>query len=196
MKIIKDNSYDIVRLLVNQIGIAIFAMMLYSAAGAVEDEVVGSGVILAISIFSILFYVFLLYTVAWDYGAKDRIRVDSNRMERSSYKGALMAAVANIPSILIAAASVATLGIFMATQIDGFYSAFAAINLIMRLFMSMYLGVIQAVCSAFEDSHNLYFFTQSIGYLIAPIIPILATHFGYKMGFAEKKLFGSAKASK
>lgn len=193
MKIIKDNSYDIVRLLVNQIGITIFAMMLYTAANVVEDEALGNGVILAVSIFSILFYLFLLYTAAWDLGAKDKIRIDSGRMEACPYKGAVIALFANIPNLVIATASVATLGIFMASAVDGFYSAFAVLNLIMRLFMSMYLGVIQAACVAFKDSHNLYFFLQSIGYLVAPVLPILATHFGYRMGLAERKLFGNSK---
>lgn len=196
MKIIKDNSYDIVRLLVNQIGITIFAMMLYTAAGVVEDEAFGDGVILAVSVFSILFYLFLLYTAAWDLGAKDKIRIDSGRMERCGGKGALMALIANIPNFVLAIGSVVTLGIFMASSVDGFYSAFAVFNLIMRLFMSMYLGVIQMACSALKDSHNLYFLIQSVGYLLAPVLPILTTHFGYRMGLAERKLFGTTKPRK
>ena len=196
MKIIKDNSYDIVRLLVNQIGITIFAMMLYTAAGVVENEAFGDGVILAVSVFSILFYLFLLYTAAWDLGAKDKIRIDSGRLEKCGYKGAVMALVANIQNFVLAICAVVTLGVFMASALDGFYSAFAVFNLIMRLFMSMYLGVIQAVCTAFKDSHNLYFLTQSIGYLLAPALPILTTHFGYRMGLSERKIFGSKKPRK
>lgn len=38
MKIFKENSYDIVKLYVNQIGIMIFSMLLYTAVGSFENE--------------------------------------------------------------------------------------------------------------------------------------------------------------
>ena len=38
MKFFKENSYDIVKLFINQIGITIFSFMLYTAVAMIEDE--------------------------------------------------------------------------------------------------------------------------------------------------------------
>ena len=56
MKFFKDNSYDIVRLYINNLGISIFALMLYFAAGNIAKES-ASGFKLVISIFSIGFLI-------------------------------------------------------------------------------------------------------------------------------------------
>ena len=55
MKIFKENSYDIVRLYVNQLGIMIFSMLLYSAVGSFENESLSSALSVFVSIFSVCF---------------------------------------------------------------------------------------------------------------------------------------------
>ena len=60
MKFLKENSYDIVKLFINQIGIAIFSTVLYTAVGDIEDVALRSGIRIAISAFAMLFYFALL----------------------------------------------------------------------------------------------------------------------------------------
>ena len=81
MKIFKENSYDIIRLYVNQLGIMIFSMLLYSAVGSFENESLSSGLSVFVSIFSVCFYLALIYYSMWEIGAKDKIRIDGNRMD-------------------------------------------------------------------------------------------------------------------
>ena len=74
MRFIKEHFDNIVKLFINQIGISIFAMFLYTAASAVEfaDSSKALAIKMAISVFSILFYFFLIYNVTWEIGAKDK----------------------------------------------------------------------------------------------------------------------------
>ena len=69
MKFLKENSYDIIRLIINQVGITIFAFVIYTAVGSVKIESRLAVILLrvGISVFSALFYYALIYTVAWDW---------------------------------------------------------------------------------------------------------------------------------
>jgi hypothetical protein len=62
--------------------------------------------------------------------------------------------------------------------------------------MSMHLGLIQAIFSFLDTNTSVYFFWQSIGYLIMPIFAIAVTEFGYALGLKEKKIFGSIQVKK
>ena len=72
MKFLKENSYDILRLYINQIGITIFSLVLYFSVGMLDDKVLSLRLKIAISVFAMLFFFALLYTAAWDWGAKDK----------------------------------------------------------------------------------------------------------------------------
>ena len=193
MKFFKENSYDIVRLFINQIGITIFSMILYTAVGMVNIE---SGTKISIkvilSIFSILFYFALLYTVAWDWGAKDKIRIDGGRMEPIKMKGARMAIFANIPNFVLSFVYALTMGLYV-LGVEGVKNVSAVFNTITRLLMSMYLGLIQAVFSPLSADIFVYNFWQAVGYFVAPIFAIAVTELGYSLGGKEKKLFGTTQ---
>ena len=53
-----------------------------------------------VSAFCILFYFFLLYTMCWEIGAKDKLRVEGGRMDPAPFKGALLSLVANAVNLL------------------------------------------------------------------------------------------------
>jgi hypothetical protein len=193
MKFLKDNSYDIVRLLINQVGITIFSLILYTSIGAVNiEDGMKRGVNVALSVFSMLFYFALLYTVAWDWGAKDKIRIDGGRMEPDVFKGAKMAFFANVPNFILTFVCVLTFSIFLATDSLAAENVSRVFDLIIRLFMSMYLGVLQGIFNGLRGNENMFYFAQAIGYFVIPVLPILATQFGYTMGTKEKKIFGSS----
>ena len=56
MKFLKENSYDILRLYINQIGITIFSLVLYFSVSMLEDKVVSLRLKVAISVFAMLFF--------------------------------------------------------------------------------------------------------------------------------------------
>lgn len=183
MKFFKENSYDIVRLMVNQLGITVFSLMLYFSAAMLGDTKVQSGVQLGVSVFSTLFYLALIYTATWDMGAKDRIRVDAGRTARIPAKGARLALFANVPNFLLAVLSLLGKGIYMLSGVAGFDGLFAVANLILRFGASMYLGMLQAIFSPLSGMTDLFFLLQSVGFVLLPGLCILAAHIGYTMGF-------------
>ena len=132
MKFFKENSYDILRLYINQIGITIFSLLLYFSVASIEDKTLGLRLKIAISVFAILFYFALLYTAAWDWGAKDKIRIDAGRLECKKYKGALMSLIANIPNFILAAGCVITMAVVIKTDSEAALAANQIFNLILR----------------------------------------------------------------
>ena len=202
MKFFKENSYDIVKLFINQIGITIFSFMLYTAVAMIEDQDLFLKINVFVSVFAILFYFSLLYTAAWDVGAKDKIRIDSGKALSTPTKGLKMSLLANIPNFILAVFAIAFMGIYMLGGNEWFYSAFFVLNMLIRFISAMFLGLIQGVFSflATDDPTNAsfcpYYFWQTVGFLVGPILSVIVTHFGYKMGSLEKKLFGFLVSSK
>jgi len=196
MKFFKENSYDIIRLFINQIGIAIFSMILYTALGMVDlDDGTKLGIKVALSVFATLFYFALIYTVAWDWGAKDKIRIDGGRMEAVKLKGARMAIFANIPNFVLSFVYALTMGLYV-LGVEGVKNVSAIFNTFVRLLMSMYLGILQGIFSPLQDSLYVYHFWQAVGYFLVPFIAIAVTQLGYTLGTKEKKLFGSTVKKK
>lgn len=101
MDYVKKNSYYIVKLLLNQFGAAFLGLMLslWSSKGDGEPT---WWLVIASSVLAILLYVYLQYTIMWDLGARDIIRVESKRMDYKPLTGLKMTVFANIPNAVIA----------------------------------------------------------------------------------------------
>lgn len=192
MKIFKENSYDIVRLYVNQLGIMIFSMLLYTAVGSFENQALSSALSIFVSVFSICFYLVLIYYVMWELGAKDKIRIDGGRAEPCKSKGLVMGAFANIPNFAIGIITVIFLSISIATGNEVINSVFFVFNLIMRFHASMYMGLITAIIPNGLSTGAIDYIElliETILFTIIPVISILVTHLAYYLGSKEKKLF-------
>ena len=189
MKFFKENSYDVIRLFINQIGIAIFSMIIYTAVAMVDINSKASlGIKVAVSAFAMLFYFSLLYTVAWDWGAKDKIRIDGGRLEPIKLKGARIALLANIPNFVLSFVSALTWGLHV-LGVKGVQGVSALFNTFTRLLMSMYLGLLQGAFVWLSEKGDVYQFGQAVGYFFIPILAIAVTQFGYSFGLKEKKIF-------
>ena len=187
MKFFKENSYDIVRLYINNIGISIFSLMLYFAAGNIAKES-AAGFNLAISVFSILFLMALVYCAGWDFGAKDRIYIDSRKKEYDKFKGWKLALLANVPNFVLAFFSVIFLLIHIFTSVEGFKVVSAIFDAIMRLSMSLYIGTVQSISSLFPMKVEWSFILEGGLFLLMPVFVIFATAFGYHLGAHNKRL--------
>jgi len=96
--IIREYSYSIVKMFINQFAIGIFGAML-----AMAVDPAGSGVLsIVVSVFAVLFYLFLIYTMTWEIGAKDRISVDIGKKPYRPHLGLVLSLIANIPNFIIA----------------------------------------------------------------------------------------------
>jgi len=185
MKFLKENSYNIIRLYINQIGITIFSLVLYFSVLMLEDKDLSLKLQVAISIFAMLFFFSLLYTAAWDWGANDKIRIDGGRMKKMVGKGALLSVMANLINFLLAGGCV--ISELIIKDGNGFISQL--FRPILLLTNAIYIGVIKTACAS---SSSVILF-ESLGYLIAPLLSILATHIGYVFGLKNKKIFPTAK---
>lgn len=128
---LKENTYSMVKLFLNQIAITVFATMLSIATFSNRKT------LLFISIFSILFFLFLNYSAGWEIGAKDKLRIDSGRMKKSPLKGLLLAIGANVPNFICAL--LIGIGAFIDTKSAQSMSMIC--DLISRFFNNMYFGV-------------------------------------------------------
>ncbi len=200
MKFFKENSYDIVKLFINQIGIAIFSMALYTAVSiAVPSDVQWSGTLeIAISIAATLFYLVLIYIVVWEIGANDAIRIESGKIKKGKCKGLALGALANLPNFLITGLAVLFMGIFLLTETAWCESVFAILNLFFGFIESMYLGVIINIIPVAESSlkhvSDLAYFWRAVAYFLAPIISLATTTLAYELGVRNKRIFGIFKS--
>ncbi len=190
MKFFKENSYDIVKLYIQQIGISIFSLFLYFAVEAVPiDDGNKLPISIGLSVFSMLFLYVLLYTAAWDMGAKDKIRIDAGRMDYRRSKGALMALLANVPNFVLSMISIVLLSLNLWLSVDALNIVFVIFNFILRFTTAMYNGLMQGVFVGLLGSgESIYLLCQSIGFLLVPVFAVLVTHLGYSMGVKELRL--------
>ncbi len=200
MRIFKENSYDILRLYINQLGIMIFSMMLYTAVGSIENDALSYGLSITVSVFSVCFYLVLIYYIMWEIGAKDKIKIDGGRMEPCKHKGIVMGLFANVPNFVLGALSVIFLAVFMTTGNEAIGSAFFLFCLLMRFNGSMYLSLICALAhgSAIVHGEDIpvdygIFLTEGILFIVVPLISVAVTHFAYYLGTKDKKLFSVFK---
>lgn len=199
MKLFKENSYDIVRLYINQLGIMIFSMLLYTAVGSFDNASLSSALSVFVSVFSIIFYLVLIYYAVWEIGAKDKIRIDGGRAERFKNKGIYMGLIANIPNFVLGLLTTLFLIIYMSTQNDGVYAGFLIFNTIARFHASMYLGFITAIVPGATLAENIdltEFLIESILFTVVPIISPLVTHLAYRLGEQDRKILSFIKSTK
>ena len=178
MKFLKDNSYDIVKLYINQLGITIFALVLYTAGDMFGDDALKLKLKIILSIFSTLFYFALIYTAAWDFGAKDRIKIDSAKLSHFEAKGAVMSFISNIPNFIFALVCVILAASLSDPAANGGFFLF---NLLLRFVMAMFIGIVQGISTALPAGFDSWL-CESIALLVAPLLSVGVTQLGYSLG--------------
>ena len=193
MKIFKENSYDIVRLYVNQLGIMIFSMLLYTAVGSFENQALSTALSIFVSVFSVGFYLVLVYYAMWEIGAKDKIRIDGNRMEPCERKGVVMGLFANVPNFVLGLLTVIFTAFVLIFGKNGILVSLVGIfNLITRFHASMYLGIISEIVPhslPVGEVDYVEFLIEAILFTVLPLASVGVTHLGYYLGSKEKKIF-------
>jgi len=94
----RTHSYDMVKMFLYQFAIAIFGFSLAFAVGKANSVPLRNGT----SIFAILFYLFLLYTLAWDLGYQDKVSVEYGKKSKNLFRGALISVCANAVNFILA----------------------------------------------------------------------------------------------
>ena len=195
IKFFKENSYNMVKVFINQIGITIFSFVLYFSIASFKENNIQlyHKLMIAISAFAMLFFFVLLYTAAWDLGASDKIRIESKKAEKNIFKGALITLCANTVNFLLA--GIVLIGV--AFKLTGAFAAVSGVcYTIFILLNGMYNGVIRnglMLVNSTEEPHALL---SSIGFLVILILPIIASHIGYVFGLKNIRIFKSSPKKK
>ena len=188
MKLFKQNSYEIIRLFINQIGITIFSLVLYTGLSISEDKTTALKITVLLSVFATLFYLVLLYFAGWEYGSKDKIRIDSGKYKAVAFKGIKLSLYANFLNILLALLSVA----FFAIAISGgsmWFDTIARIfNMILRFTSAMYHGMVQGIINSFPSDAVSTYMVEAACFGLFIILPIFATQLGYYLGMRNIKI--------
>ncbi len=181
----KEHSYDIVKMFLYQIAIAIFGISLALATGSKSTSVDTTGqqpatLQIVTSIFSIAFYLFLICHSMWELGAKDSARIARGEPGGSRLTGLYMGLTASSVNFLIAVcitlgtflsdipffsnvgAGAATLGLL----IEGMYTGLLAIrvgdiplnSMWFMWFIIMIPMIVAAALSYFAGTHNFCLF--------------------------------------
>ncbi|MBQ7922658.1 MAG: hypothetical protein IJ325_08795 [Clostridia bacterium] len=162
-----ENGKIIVKLMLNQFGAAVMGLMITMAASSSDN------LMLFASIFASIFYVALLYSVVWEKGGQDRIKVDGGRAAYKPFKGLVMSLIANIPNFVLAI--LIAVGRYFGST-DGPFgyewagNIYAISNAIGRMWNGMYLGLIQTYIPFNPIAHFLdilpALFVCGVGYYI------------------------------
>ena len=192
MKFIKQNSYDIVKFFIYQVGIAIFSIALLTAVSSAidQDEGLRSTMKLVVSILAAGFYIMLVYMVSWEEGAKDRIRIDGGKIQGDRFKALKIALIANLPNFVFSGVAVISSLLYadgnVWTTVHGIFLP------IIGLIESMYIGLIQFILSNVVPNTSTYYFWQSLCFFLFPLLIVASAHLGFTLGDKNFKIFGFA----
>lgn len=159
-------SYSIVRILVDQIAIALFAVAIAIAlAGKSMPMTVAS------SIFSIFFFMFMVAELSFRQGASDKEKTDLGRFKKNDLTGFYMGLIANIPNLVI------TLGFNLFYFIPATRGSVSGVfGLIIKLICGEYLGLFSI------DIGSMKLSSFPPVYFLAIIPCIFAAWLGYYLG--------------
>lgn len=106
LSFLKKDSYLIWKLILIQIGMTMFGLMTSMAASAVDVAIGSEGDVQRtcmfwVSVFSILFYMYIIYTTLKEEGQKDKIRLDGGRAEYTPLRGLSIALCASVPNLIL-----------------------------------------------------------------------------------------------
>ncbi len=173
VKFFKANSYEIVRLFVIQIGMTIFGLVVTSAAVmAFDGENQKRFAQLFVSLFATVFYMFIVYTTAWEYGAKRQ----SEGADASF--GIKVSLLANFPNMLLGVLML--VGLFRFTGVNFFVGMYDIALLLAGLLESTYLGFANFLTLPDAGSRN--YIVAAIVYALTFLPAMLVTHVAYTFG--------------
>ena len=149
---LKENGAFIKRLLLNQFGLTIFGIMTVMTGAAIDNAMSGEGAVQRtcmfwVSVFAIIFYMFVDYAAIKEEGQRDKIRADAGRIKRDSWRGVKIALAASLPCFLLGILSIifGALGAESGLALEWAGSACGVTKLIALIIQAMYWGVLLGV---------------------------------------------------
>ena len=159
-------GYSIVKMFVNQVAISLFGSTLAMATLSSENDTLTA----LVSAGAVFFYMFLLYIMTWEIGAKDRISVDIGKKEYKPLTGIIMSLIANIPTFI--------LFILFAIYSNTSSNVLGAIVAISRIIIEgMFVGLMAVVKIGENALHDVWW-----AYLVITLPAIVTCGLAYFLG--------------
>lgn len=174
---IKNHSYDMITMFLNQIAISLFGFTLVLASMKINNDTLRN----VTSILSILFYLVLLYMKAWDVGFRDKVSVEQGKKTNNPLRGALISLCANAINYVLAIFVMLRALLPQVSIIDSLGGVAQAICMFVH---GMYAGVL--VNPVGGAPLNSYWFS----YFLTPIPAILICGLAYYFGLHDVKYTG------
>lgn len=168
-------SYESVHLFLNQVAIGLFGMTLALAASMAKSEVLS----IVTSVFSVLFFLFLQYTVMKKIGAEDRLSCDLGKMRPDFLVPLKMWLLASIPSFFFALL-IALRAAFM--NVEVIYMIGGLANVFKRIIEGMYMGLLNIDVGG--QALHLYWFVH----FLTPLPTLAVAYAAYMIGFKNFSL--------
>ena len=173
----KNHSYDMVTMLLNQLAISMFGFSLVLAAMKIGNDVLRN----VTSVFSILFYLVLLYIKTWDIGFRDKVSVEQGKKANKPLRGAIISLCANAINYILA---VFVMLRALLSNVSFFDSLGGIAQAICMFTHGMYAGVL--VNPIGGAPLNSYWFV----YFLTPVPAILVCGLAYYFGLHDVKYTG------
>ncbi len=191
------NGAFIWRLVLNQFGMTVFGIMTAMAASAIDvslakgDGVVQRTCMIWVSVFSILFYMFINYMAIKEEGQRDKIRIDAGRLTRDPWRGLKIALCASALNLLLAVFIVifGLLGSTSGPAIEWAGEIAGTSKLIAAIIQAMYWGVMLGWSGA--ETIGL---VPEFAFLLIPLPSILTCALAYIAGLHEFSFIGPIKS--
>ena len=177
LNFLKTRSYDAVKMFVTQCAISIFGLVLSLACLMAENEILR----LVCSVFAILFYLFLIYTSAWELGSKDHIPVQYGHKPYRPHTGLFISLLANSLNFLMAIGF--SIGALFST-VKACVTLGTVSGTIAMMSQGMYSGVLalETGNAALPMLNRLWFM-----YFLIPLPAIFTSWIGYYFGIKNVK---------
>ena len=172
----KKRSYDIVKMFINQLAISIFGMALALATGTNQETLRN-----VTSIFSIAFYLFLIYVMVWDLGAKDSHKIEKGEAGQTRATGLFLALAASLINVLLA------VFIMLGSLVPALGNLGAIAKVIALLTEGMYAGLLAITVDGVALNTVWYM------YFLLPIPLIITSSLAYIFGSKNLKFFSKKK---
>ena len=170
----KNHSYDMVKMFLNQFATAIFGFVLALSASYAKSAVLRN----VTSAAAVLFYLFLLYTMTWEIGYKERTAVQSGSKSFRWFTGGLISLCANSINFLLAI-FIMLAQVLPTSALGGLGGVSAFIALLIE---GQYLGLL--VNPVFGAALNSYWLT----FFVIPLPAIITCTIAYNTGFHDLRL--------
>lgn len=192
---VKKNSYLIVRLILNQIGMTIFGLMTSMAAAAVDNALAGGGEVqrtcmIWVSVFSIVFYMYINYMAMKEEGQKDKIRLDAGRAEYTPLRGLFIGIWGSVLNVILGIViTVLSVVITVSPEAaDSVGGILGGSKLIESVILAMYWGLMLGA-SGVQTIAEVPFFW----FLIIPLPTVAVSAVAYWFGLSDVNIFRYVK---